>query len=74
MSNCYDHELKMNMLDTYYWEDKVEAKKNLRENLNELDDWNKNEKKKYERAIWHFDNWYEEYTGQSFNEMLKEKE
>jgi hypothetical protein len=74
MSNCYDHELKMNMLDTYYWEDKVEAKKNLRENLNELDDWYKNEKKKYERAIWHFDNWYEEYTGQSFNEMLKEKE
>ena len=74
MSNCYDHELKMNMLDTYYWEDKVEAKKNLRENLNELDDWHKNEKKKYERAIWHFDNWYEEYTGQSFNEMLKEKE
>jgi|TARA_R110001592_G_scaffold72397_1_gene221264 hypothetical protein len=74
MSNCYDHELKMNMLDTYYWEDKVEAKKNLRENLNELDDWHKNEKKKYERAIWHFDNWYEEYTGQSFNQMLKEKE
>ena len=74
MSNCYDHELKMNMLDTYYWEDKVEAKKNLRENLNELDDWYKNEKKKYERAIWNFDNWYEEYTGQSFNEMLKEKE
>ena len=22
MSNCYDHELKMNMLDTYYFKNK----------------------------------------------------
>ena len=23
MSNCYDHELKMNMLDTYYFKDNI---------------------------------------------------
>ena len=27
MSNCYDHELKMNMLDTYYFKNKNEAVK-----------------------------------------------
>ena len=26
MSNCYDHEYKSNMLDSYYWDNKVEAK------------------------------------------------
>ena len=32
MSNCYDHEYKSNMLDSYYWDNKVEAKKNLSKN------------------------------------------
>ena len=27
MSNCYDHEYKSNMLDSYYWSSKDEAKK-----------------------------------------------
>ena len=50
MSNCYDHEYKANMLDSYYWDNKVEAKKNLSKNLNKLTDWYKAEQKKYERA------------------------
>ena len=29
MSNCYDHEYKSNMLDSYYWSSKDEAKKNI---------------------------------------------
>ena len=41
MSNCYDHEYKANMLDSYYWDNKVEAKKNLSKNLNKLTDWYK---------------------------------
>ena len=45
MSNCYDHEYKANMLDSYYWDNKVEAKKNLSKNLNKLTDWYKAEQK-----------------------------
>jgi hypothetical protein len=68
MSNCYDHEYKANMLDSYYWDNKVEAKKNLSKNLNKLTDWYKAEQKKYERAMWYFDDWYTEYTGGSWEE------
>ena len=39
MSNCYDHELKMNMLDTYYFKNKNEAVKMLKESQAELTDW-----------------------------------
>ena len=68
MSNCYDHEYQANMLDSYYWDNKVEAKKNLSKNLKELTDWYKAEQKKYERAMWHFDDWYTEYSGGSWEE------
>ena len=54
------------MLDSYYWDNKVEAKKNLSKNLNKLTDWYKAEQKKYERAMWYFDDWYTEYTGGSW--------
>ena len=73
MSNSYDHELKMNMLDTYYFKDKKQAKENLNKNLQEFRKWYEDECKKYINAIGNFDNWFEEYTGQSFDEMLKEQ-
>ena len=37
-------------------------------NLNKLTDWYKAEQKKYERAMWYFDDWYTEYTGGSWEE------
>ena len=73
MSNCYDHELKMNMLDTYYFKNKNEAVKMLKENQAELTNWFFDEMQKYENAQKNFDQWFTEYTGQSFNEMLKEE-
>ena len=39
MSNCYDHELKMNMLDTYYFKDKKQTEKMLNENRAKLTNW-----------------------------------
>jgi len=68
MSNCYDHEYKSNMLDSYYWDSKDEAKKNIRKNLQELRDWYEGETKKYVNAIGSFDNWYAEYSGGSWEE------
>ena len=47
---------------------KLKLKKNLSENLKELTDWYKAEQKKYERAMWHFDDWYTEYSGGSWEE------
>ena len=68
MSNCYDHEYKSNMLDSYYCDSKDEAKKNIKKNLQELRDWYEGETKKYVNAIGSFDNWYTEYTGGSWEE------
>ena len=73
MSNCYDHELKMNMLDTYYFKNKNEAVKMLKENQAELTNWFFDEMQKYENAQKNFDQWFTEYTGQNFDEMLKEE-
>ena len=39
MSNCYDHELKMNMLNTYYFKDKKQVVKMLNESKAELTNW-----------------------------------
>ena len=74
MSNCYDHELKMNMLDTYYFNNKNDAEENLNKNLEQFRKWYEDEIKKYINAIGNFDNWYEEYTGMSFDKMLKEED
>jgi len=68
MSNCYDHEVKMNMLDTYYFKNKKQAKENLNKNLQEFRKWYEDECKKYINAIGNFDDWFEQYTGQSFND------
>ena len=55
MSNCYDHELKMNMLDTYYFKNKNEAVKMLKESQAELTDWFFDEMQKYENAQKNFE-------------------
>jgi hypothetical protein len=73
MSNCYDHELKMNMLNTYYFKDKKQAKENLNKNLQELKEWYQLELDKYITAHTNFDQWFNEYTGQSFDEMLNQQ-
>ena len=73
MSNCYDHELKMNMLDTYYFKDKKQTEKMLNENRAKLTNWFLFEMQKYQNAEKNFDQQFTEYTGQSFNEMLKEQ-
>ena len=71
MSNCYDHEVKMNMLDTYYFKNKKQAKENLNKNLQEFRKWYEDECKKYKRPLGgdeSFDQWYEEYTGGTWEE------
>ena len=50
MSNSYDHELKMNMLDTYYFKDKKQFVKMLNESKAELTSWFFDEMQKYENA------------------------
>ncbi len=45
----------------------------LKESQAELTDWFFDEMQKYENAQKNFDQWFTEYTGQSFNEMLKEE-
>ena len=62
------------MLDTYYFKDKKQAKENLNKNLKELKEWYQLELDKYITADTNFDQWFTEYTGQSFDEMLKEQE
>ena len=68
MSNCYDHEYKSNMLDSYYWDSKDEAKKNLAKNKIELTSWYQKQLKLYQNAEDNFDDWYTEYTGGSWEE------
>ena len=50
MSNCYDHEYKANMLDSYYWDNKEQAKENVLKNYQDLKKWYEKECKKYVNA------------------------
>ena len=68
MSNCYDHEYKSNMLDSYYWDSKDEAKKNLAKNKTELTSWYQKQLTLYQNAEDNFDDWYAEYSGGSWEE------
>ena len=68
MSNCYDHEYKSNMLDSYYWDSKDEAKENLAENKTELTSWYQKQLTLYQNAEDNFDDWYAEYSGGSWEE------
>jgi hypothetical protein len=68
MSNCYDHSIKKNMLDSVYGS-KKELKDNLKENRRNLATWYYNEQTKYDRALANFDDWYKEYAGDSWEEL-----
>jgi hypothetical protein len=57
----------MNMLSTVYG-GKKDIKKELKKSRDELSDWYYKEDKKYNRALAHFDEWYEEYAGASWDE------
>ena len=73
MSNCYDHSIKKNMLDTVYGTRK-ELKDMLKENRRELSTWYYNEQMKYDRALANFDEWYNEYTGDTWEELNDSKD
>jgi len=71
MSNCYDHSIKKDMMDSYSWNSKEEAKANVLQNYKELRQWYEDECKKYKRPLGgdeSFDQWYEEYTGGTWEE------
>ena len=73
MSNCYDHSIKKNMLDTVYGTRK-ELKDMLKENRRELSTWYHNEQMKYDSALANFDEWYNEYAGESWEELNDSKD
>ena len=73
MSNCYDHSIKKNMLDSVYGTRK-ELKDMLKENRRELSTWYYNEQMKYDRALANFDEWYNEYTGDTWEELNDNKD
>tara|TARA_R110000787_G_scaffold207701_1_gene317772 strand:+ start:418 stop:606 length:189 start_codon:yes stop_codon:yes gene_type:complete len=57
------------MLDSYSgWASKEEAIKNIKQNRQKLHDWYFEEDKKYNRALAYFDEWYEEYSGDTWEE------
>ena len=71
MSNCYDHSIKKDMMDSYCWNSKEEAKANVLQNYKQLRQWYEDECKKYKRPLGgdeSFDLWYEEYTGGTWEE------
>ena len=72
MSNCYDHEYKSNMLDSYYWDNKDKAKKNLSENKIKLISWYQKQLTLYQNAEDNFDEWYKEYAGDSWEKINEE--
>ena len=74
MSNCYDHSIKRDMLDSYGgWSSKQEAKANVLKNYKELQKWYEEQCKLYKRPLGgDFDRWYEEYTGGTWEENNEE--
>ena len=56
------------MLDSYYWDNKDEAKKNLSENKIKLTSWYQKQLTLYQNAEDNFDDWYSEYSGGSWEE------
>ena len=69
MSKCYDHSIKKDMLDSYTWNSKEEAKANILKNYKELRQWFDKELEKYKQPLGgDFDKWYEEYSGGTWEE------
>ena len=71
MSNCYDHEIKMNMLRNKSFGTYAGVKKELAHNKLELTLWFYNQLKMYEHAENNIETWYENYTG---DELKNESE
>ena len=58
-------------MDSYCWNSKQEAKANVLQNYKKLRQWYEDECKKYKRPLGgneSFDQWYEEYTGGTWEE------
>ena len=55
------------------FKDKKQTEKMLNENRAKLTNWFLFEMQKYQNAEKNFDQWFTEYTGQSFDEMLNEQ-
>ena len=73
MSNCYDHSIKKNMLDSVYGT-RQQLKDDMKENRRNLSKWYY-EQMKYDRALANFDEWYKEYTGEySWEELNDSKD
>ena len=69
MSKCYDHSIKKDMLDSYTWNSKEEAKANILKNYKELRQWVDKELEKYKQPLGgDFDKLYEEYSGGTWEE------
>ena len=72
MSNCYDHSIKKNMLSTVYGS-KEDIKEDLMKSRLELVGWFSDQLKMYDRAMGDFDQWYEEYVGDTWEENNKDE-
>ena len=72
MSNCYDHSIKKNMLSTVYGS-KENIKEDLMKSRLELVGWFSDQLKMYDRAMGNFDQWYEEYAGDTWEENNKDE-
>lgn len=68
MSNCYDHSIKKNMLDSVYGT-RQELKNNMEENKKELSKWYYKQMHMYDYAFSNFNEWYKEYAGDSWEEL-----
>ncbi len=71
MSNCYDHSIKKNMLDSVYGT-RQQLKEDLKENRKNLSKWYYEQIAMYEYALANFDSWYEEYARASWEENNEE--
>ena len=56
------------MLDSYYWDNKDKAKKNLNKNKLKLLSWYQKQLMLYQNAENNFDDWYIEYAGGTWEE------
>ena len=71
MSNCYDHSIKKNMMDSVYGT-RQQLKEDLKENRKNLSKWYYDQMSMYEYALANFDSWYEEYAGASWEDNNEE--
>ena len=73
MSNCYDHSIKKNMLDSIYGT-RQQLKDDMKENRRNLSKWYYEQMAMYDYALANFDEWYKEYAGDTWEEMNDDKD